>query len=422
VRGAEDVDFIGVLDAREEVGLASVDDIDALLDRAERLIRRHGPPFDAIVGHWDVPVSTMLPILRRRLGIDNGPTLEAVLRCEHKYWSRCEQREVVPDIVPDFELVDPFAPHALRLPYPFWIKPIKAHSSFLGFRIADDAALERALQVTRERIDRVAVPFDQLLRHADLPPEIAAANGSHCIAEGLIGGHQCTLEGYVFAGRPHVYGVVDSLRYPNGSSFARYQYPSKLPRPVQQRMIDAIARVLRHIEFDESPFNAEFFWDEDDDTIGLLEINPRISQSHCFQFESVHGRSHHEVMVDCGLGREPHYGDTAGRYRMAAKFMVREEQDGVITRAPTEQELARIEREIPGTHVRCLVDEGMRLSEHDVQDSYLYQVAQIYVAADDEDELEEKYRACLRGMNLRMRPDASGGTKMVCPPASVEAR
>ncbi|PBO28010.1 hypothetical protein CLM84_22600, partial [Streptomyces albidoflavus] len=33
-------------------------------------------------------------------------SLESIVRCEHKYWSRLVQREVAPEAVPGFGLVD----------------------------------------------------------------------------------------------------------------------------------------------------------------------------------------------------------------------------------------------------------------------------------------------------------------------------
>src|SRR6056297_2878154 len=53
-----------------------------------------------------------------------GGMPEAVGRCEHKYWSRLEQRGVVPEYVPRFQAIDPFADEPLKgleLDYPFWL-------------------------------------------------------------------------------------------------------------------------------------------------------------------------------------------------------------------------------------------------------------------------------------------------------------
>ena len=60
-----------------------------------------------MITHWDFPVSTMLPVINREMGLRYVP-LVSMLKCEHKYWSRVEQKRVVPELVPAFEAVDPF--------------------------------------------------------------------------------------------------------------------------------------------------------------------------------------------------------------------------------------------------------------------------------------------------------------------------
>ena len=85
-----------------------------LLDKARARLDAFDGSIDAILGWWDFPVSTLLPILRREYGTP-GPTLESTLRCEHKYWSRLEQSRSVPDHIPAFRLFDPDAPTRIRV-------------------------------------------------------------------------------------------------------------------------------------------------------------------------------------------------------------------------------------------------------------------------------------------------------------------
>ena len=140
VRHADDYRFHALLDYGEIVAAPRFD-MEALLDKARAILRAFPGPIDAIVGYWDFPTILMMPILRREFGL-SGPTLESVLRCEHKYWSRIEQAKVVPKHVPRFALVDPFDDNAadrVDLAFPFWIKPIKAHSSLLGYLVRTTA-------------------------------------------------------------------------------------------------------------------------------------------------------------------------------------------------------------------------------------------------------------------------------------------
>lgn len=65
--------------------------VKTLYEGAVAQLKNYPSSVDAIVGYWDFPVSTMLPLLCQSFGLPS-PSFEAVLKCEHKYWSRLEQR------------------------------------------------------------------------------------------------------------------------------------------------------------------------------------------------------------------------------------------------------------------------------------------------------------------------------------------
>lgn len=373
--------------------------VQEFLEQAARTLNTFSGTIDGIIGFWDFPVSTVLPIIRRQFGLD-GPSLISVLKCEHKYWSRIEQQKIVPELIPQFQVIDPFAEeaeHQLEIGYPFWLKPIKSVLSHLGFLVQDPREFRTALKITKEHIGRYAEPFNFIMNHADIPGHIREADGYHCIAEGLISqGRQCTLEGYVHRGEVTVYGIVDSIREGrHQSSFSRYQYPSNLPGEVQQRMIDATCKVLTHIEYNNSPFNIEFYWDEQNDSIHLLEINTRISKSHCPLFKMVDGEFHHEVMIDVALNRKPSFPFRQGSFAIAAKFMVRCFGNGRVSATPSQQDINKVKKSFPGTEVLIHVHEGMWLSDLKDQDSYSYEIADLFMGANSYHELIENYNKAL---------------------------
>lgn len=406
VRHADDYAFHGLLDY-DQIVTARRFDMEALLDKARATLRAFPEPFDAIVGYWDFPTIQMMPILRREFGL-RGPTLESVLRCEHKYWARIEQAKVVPDEVPRFELVDPFddtAAENVALPYPFWIKPVKAHSSLLGYRIRNRADLDLALAEIRAGIHRFAEPLDIIMSYANLPADIAAIDGTKCIAEEIISnGRQCTLEGYAFKGDTEVYGIVDSIRGPNRSSLERYEYPSALPSRIQERMKASACAVIRSVGLDDTPFNMEFFFREADDSIALLEINARISKSHSPIFDKVEGVPHKEVMIDIALGKRPDYPARRGRFRYAAKFMPRlygDHDDEIVMHAPSEEELREIGGQFPGADIQLHLHQGMQLADMHHRDPYSYELAAIFMGANSRDGLHRDFNALFKALDLR---------------------
>jgi hypothetical protein len=262
-----------------------------------------------------------------------------------------------------------------------------------GFPVAELLArARRALGIIRAELPRLAAPFDYLLGLADLPPEVAGIGGRFCVAEEIVGGRQCTLEASVAGGTLRVHGAVDSIRYPNRSSFQRYEYPSGLPRRVRERMAAVLARFLDRIGLDQSAFNAEFFWAPSGDRVWLLEVNTRIAQHHSDLFEKADGASNHRVPVQLALGREPVLPRGGGSFRRAAVFFLRRFVDGVVTAVPDPGVLARLEAAFPGAVIKPQVAEGQRLSEQVEQDSYSYILALVYLGARTRRELLARYR------------------------------
>ena len=368
--------------------------LDELPDEARTRLDAFPRRVDAVIGFWDFPVCTFVPILCAERGLPSAP-LEAVVKCEHKYWSRLEQREVT-DALPPFAEV-PFdaqePPEGLR--YPMWLKPVKSYSSALAFRVTDDREFREALGHVREHAHEIGDPFEEVLRGVDLPEAVARAGGTACLAEEEVCGEQVTAEGYVHRGVPVVYAIIDSARYPETSSFLRYTTPSGLPGPVQDRIIEISEAVVYRMGLDNTTFNIEYFYDPDTGDVRLLEVNPRHSQSHGWLTEQVDGVPNHDHMVRLALGLEPRLEPRAGEYATAAKWFLRRFTDGVVRTAPGPEDVARMERDVPGTTAKVTVSPGTRLSRLHAQDSYSYELAQVFTAGRGEEDLRRTYELCL---------------------------
>ncbi|HSR72041.1 MAG TPA: ATP-grasp domain-containing protein [Kiloniellales bacterium] len=405
IRGAENYRYHGVIEP-SAVYDTEYFPIEDMLREAREQLRAFDGQIDAIAGYMDFPVSTMLPILCREFGT-RTTSLESLLKCEHKYWSRLVQKEVIPDNIPLFTAFDPFDEDPLSkigeagLGFPFFVKPIKSSGSRLGFRIDSRQDFDHAIARLREDIGLISEPFNVILDHAELPDSVRDVDGRYCMAESIIGGWQCTVEGYVHEGEVVPYGIVDSVRYPGVISFFRYQYPSRLPVRIQRKMKALTRKIMNHIGYDNAAFNIEYFWDEALDEVWLLEINTRISQSHCDLFEKVDGVSHHQVTIDLALGRRPDMPSGEGQFRLAAKFFHRVFfPDAMVRRAPTRQEIDEIEARVPGTIIAPQVTEGMRLSELPEQDSYSYAVAYVWMGARNQSTMLRNYGRVLKRLRF----------------------
>lgn len=380
-----------------------------LLDQAQHQLDAFDGSIDAIVGYWDFPASMLVPILCDRYGL-RSKSLEAVVKCEHKYWSRLEQQKVI-DEYPAFDLIDLEDPSATlpdHMSYPVWIKPIKSFSSEGAHRVEDEEQLQEALSEERQSASRLGGAFNDVLEMIDLPEEIASIGGSAYMVEEAAQGEQFTVEGFSRGDTVEIYGVIDSVTYEQSSSFLRYQYPSRLPAHVQEKMSDVSRQVITAVGLTESTFNIEYFWDRASDRLNLLEVNTRHSQSHAPLFQLVDGRPNHSVMVDLAMDRDPHMPHGEGRFKAAAKWFLRRFSDGVVRRVPTQQDIAELEQKLPGTTVEITAHEGMRLSEGEGEGSYSYTLAEIFTAGDNEQELVDNYDQCVAALDFEIedRPEA----------------
>lgn len=396
VHDAEQLAFHGLLDYDMLVGDATYD-FDDLLRQAREQLDAFDGQVDAIVSHWDFPTSVLGPMLAAERGLP-APTLQSVLRCEHKFWGRLEQHDCVPEVVPGFSAFDPFADNPreqIGLDFPFWVKPIKAHSSNLGFEIHDAAELDAAIEDIRAEIGGVGDAFDQVLRRVSVPDALGGAGGNSCLAEQVVTGIQFAPEGSVSGGHFDVHGVFDMGKSDSGMSISRLDYPAaSVPQEVQQRAIDTTRRLLEHIGYDDACFTSEFMWDEPNDRLRLIEVNTRISQSHSELFAKVEGRSNHQVAIDVALGRRPQMPDGGGGdHAVASQYMVTCETDAVIRAVPSQADRDRVEELFPDTQVNVTVEPGDRLSELPHQDSYRYVLAMVYAGDRDRDALDKRLAA-----------------------------
>jgi hypothetical protein len=88
---------------------------------------------------------------------------------------------------------------------------------------------------------------------------------------------------------------------------------------------------------------------------------------------------------------------------MAAKFMLRIFEDGIVERVPHATDIEQFKRRYPEALVRIMVDEGTQLSHLAYQDSYSFEIAEVFLGADSQSELLDKYRAALE-LPFRFEP------------------
>ncbi|MFO8089596.1 MAG: ATP-grasp domain-containing protein [Desulfatiglandaceae bacterium] len=396
---AGECEFFPAVKLSEMRGVENIS-IERLLEKVDARIKEVGR-IDAVVSYYDFPGTVMVPIIATKYGLP-GPSLESMLKCEHKFWSRIEQQMAIPDNIPQFTAFNPFEDAAFeKIDFitPYWIKPIKSYRSFLAYRINGPIQFREYMEEVREHIDMISEPFNYIFNAYGMPQEIAGMKET-MIAETPISGHQCTVEGYAYNDEIIVYGIVDSIREEDRSSFSRYEYPSSLPQEIQFRMADLTRRAISRIGLMNSPFNIEFFYDATANQIYLLEINPRISQAHTDIFEKVHGISHHHIMLNLALNRRPKALDYKGDFRKAAHFMLRSFEPGIVKSPPTQNEIECLKKKYPDLAIKINVAEGTNLADMYGQDSYSYELANIHLGATNQEDLIAKYNDVVSNLSF----------------------
>ncbi len=380
--------------SHEEAHGKGFGNFDELRILGERRLDEASETPDAIISWWDYP-STCLAAWFKKIFDLPGASLESVIRCEHKYWSRCEQQKVIPANIPEFQALNPFAENPLdelKLSFPFWIKPVKSVASRLAMSVGNEQEFLRAIDTIRGKIRRYGEPFNEVLQHIALPEHSRDIDGLWCICEkGISTGAQCTLSGYVSKGRVHHYGIVDSVNYTHVPSFFRYEYPSRLSEKVKARIHKIGKAAIEQLGYDNQAFNIEFFYDKSSDHLWLLEMNPRISQSHAECYKRVDGMSNLEIVVELGLGATPHVPHRQGDAAVSAKGFFRHFCDGIVRKAPTREEIEHVQQQVPDTIIFWDAPEGILLSDLQDQDSYSYSLGIVYLSAQSREELLQKY-------------------------------
>jgi hypothetical protein len=264
-------------------------------------------------------------LLAERMGWPGTP-VNAVLACQHKFHARQVLQRVAPEANVGFELLhaEYGAPIPDGIAYPRFVKPVKAAFSVLARTVNNHAELHRHTRFGAWElwvIRRLVEPFERMARQR-LGPGLPSAH--RMLLEEPVSGEQFNLDGYAFQGQIHAIGVVDAVMYPGTQAFMRFELPSRLGTPIQQRALDVARRFLQAVGFTHGLFNMEFFYDATTDRLSVIEFNPRMAAQFSDLYLRVQGLDLHALSLALAHGKDPatvpRVGPTAGS---AASFVYR---------------------------------------------------------------------------------------------------
>jgi hypothetical protein len=322
-------------------------DLDRFADRLARKARLRG--WSGVLSHHEQFGALAAAMVAERAGLP-GASPVAVAACQHKLHARSVLQAVAPEACPPFGALEAAygEPVPPGLPYPLFIKPVKAAFSVLAGHMDDAQALHRFTRFGRRElwvIRRLVEPFERVARRL-LPREAGTAH--RMLWEQPQSGRQYNLDGWLEDGRLHVLGFVDAVMYPGTQAFMRFELPTRLAPSVQSRAVDVARRFLAAVGYDHGFFNMEFFHDPQTDLLRVIEFNPRLASQFGDLYRRVIGRNPHRMALNLACGRPVLEGAvTAPTDGAAASLVYRSFDLSVVPAQPSPASLAAFGRDYP---------------------------------------------------------------------------
>jgi ATP-grasp domain len=340
-------------------------------------------------------------IVAKRLGLP-GTNPQAILQAQHKWLARQIQQRVVPEATPAFSHFS----YEIRksadtgLPFPFFVKPIKATWSVLARRVDNIGELRQHLDfhpLEKFIIKRLVKPFNDLLKVNG----INEVNAHHLIAEELLEGHLVTLEGYAKDGQIHHLGITDSVMFPLSYAFKRFEYPSRLPPDVLKRMETIATKTMQALGFDFGLFNMELYYNEQTDDIKIVEINPRLARQFGDLHEKVDGRNTLDLLIALSLNQAlPDI--SKPRYRCAASFVFRDFSGKGLHAGPSARQLDWLHKTYPDSRLLVYPKQGASLAR-EVKWLGSYRYAVLNLGGTDWEDLTNRHDDVVRHLTFEWR-------------------
>ncbi len=330
-------------------------------------------------------------VVAERLGLP-GANPRGILAAQHKYYARRLIERAVPEATPRYAVFpyDVRRAEDVGLPFPCFVKPVKATYSILARR-ADRFEDVRRLMTFRplERfiLEKLIQPSNDLARDYAMGFDV---DSHHMIAEEVLAGTQVTVEGIARGGEVTILGIVDAVMYPGTIAFQRFEYPSSVPEGARLRMAAIAERAVRALGLDHGVFNVEMFHDPATDRISVLEVNPRIAYQFADLYEKVEGFNTYDAVLALAMGAAPALVKGRGRYRNAASFVLRAFGRPRLKAFPDPARIAALQRRYADARLMVYVKTGAQL-EREVKWLGSYRYAVLNLGAMDVHQLVERY-------------------------------
>lgn len=350
-----------------------------------------------VIATHDYPASIIGSIIAQKTGLVS-PSTDSILLCQHKYYCRQLQKKYLPQSYVESKIINPYKETVAPFDFPFFIKPVKSFMSVMAARINDSAGYSKYISMAKNHIESFSIPLNELIKNYSS----FKYDARYLIAEKLLSGIQVTLEAYSFKGDPKIIGIVDSIMHKNTISFKRFDYPSALGSDVKLKMEEIAKRFIKKSGFDNGILNIEFFYNRQDNSIKIIEVNPRMCSQFADLMEKVNGVNTYEVQLLLSLGINPEklFKERHAEYKCASSFVLRSFKDKIITKLPSKEKLQSLKKIYPDARIEIYGKENQRLSEQ-LNDMESYRYGIINLGAGSKKELFQKYNSCVSILDFK---------------------
>lgn len=345
----------------------------------------------AVASHHEQFGALAAALLAERMGWPGTP-VNAILACQHKLHARQVLQQVAPEVNVPFALLEAEygQPVPAGLRYPAFVKPVKAAFSVLAREVRSHDELHRHTRFGAWElwvIRRLVEPFERLSRQR-LGPGVPCAH--RMMLEQPVHAAQYNLDGYVFQGQLHPIGVVDAIMYPGTQAFMRHQLPTRLPQAVQDRAAEVARRFLAAVGFTHGLFNMEFFYDEEQDRLSVIEFNPRMASQYSDLYLRVLGVDLHAIGLALAHGQDPASLPRAvPQAGAAASFVYRQFDPNEAVLMPDKRQQQAFEQSFPDGLLFCYPKSpGSVARDHKWLGSWRYGI--VHLDGRDEAELRQR--------------------------------
>jgi hypothetical protein len=336
-------------------------------------------------------------LLSEQLGLPGTP-VAALLTAQHKLHCREMLYASMPTRVPKFQAFhyDSDLTTSMRLPYPVFVKPVKAAFSILAKKCHSLTELQTHMRfglMEKFIIKRLTRPFNRIARERLK----LAVDGDWMIAEELMSGTQLNVDGYAVNGQVHILGTLDAVMYPGTSAFMRFQLPSLLSKDVLKQVESVAKQAVEAIGFAHGMFNVELFYQPAEQSIKIIEINPRMAGQFADLYEKVHGLNLFILLAAISLGR-PQPEPSPPIWGAAASFVYREFGQA-IKHAPSQAQQLWLKDFAADAQLHLLIKHGWSRAR-EVKWLGDYRYALLHLGGHDQADLLKRYAEVNRHLDF----------------------